>query len=88
MKGSIKARYTAMTPGSESTWLTLSSIRYRGMMRATSGTICTQMIMTRNAVRPLNPKRAVPTAARNAIARASTNTTPTMVRLFLTSSRK
>ena len=58
------------------------------MISAFNGTIWTPMIMTRNAVRPRNPNRAVPTAARNAIASASTSITPTTTTLFLTSSMK
>ena len=58
------------------------------MIKALSGTIWTPMISTRNAVRPLKPKRAVATAARNEIASARASITPTTSRLFLTSSRK
>src|SRR5256885_1491861 len=38
------------------------------MMRAFSGTIWTPMIITRNALRPRNPNRAVATAARHGLA--------------------
>ena len=59
------------------------------MTSALSGTICTPMIMTMNAVRPWKPKRATATAARKADAiEIATTVQPTTIRLFMTSFQK
>src|ERR1051326_1494036 len=59
-----------------------------GMTSAFSGTICTPMTMTMNAVRPRNPKRATATAARNATLIDIATTVSTTVRLLTTSFQK
>ena len=53
-----------------------------------SGTICTAMTITMNALRPRKPKRATATAARNASRIEIATTVQTTVRLLTTSFQK
>ena len=63
-------------------------MRYRGMIRAVPGTICTTRIRTRNAVAPLSRNRLMAAAAKKANTSVISVAAATTIKLLRASSQK